>query len=254
MGFSKPTYYGQTAGNAPHPTNNNNSRQVAAVEIKQAPQPVLGSFADLWEMRQTSDILLEDTTDKKLYEEGEEQQVAPCYDPHTGYYVHPMRVTTHNPYSLSDPIYSVYMCHCEACQSMGSSQSDGSEQCLYREQVIIEQVPQPQPEQLVEEPVSVFMPPPPPRLDTADVLAACECPDAVELVFSMMQRWYVRAARAQSYFVAEADFSPAPTEGATTEDHVEWCRSINQWWYNHFEHRQKKQFVPRAHQGHNGYW
>eukprot|EP01084_Bolivina_argentea_P055881 102363_1 len=74
--------------------------------------PVLGSFADVWESRQTSEIIMDEL--KKDAEEEEEEDM-PRTPSDASSAAHPQLITCHNPYSLTEPMMNIYVCQCEDC-------------------------------------------------------------------------------------------------------------------------------------------
>eukprot|EP00455_Lapot_gusevi_P045309 TRINITY_DN5775_c0_g1_i4.p2 TRINITY_DN5775_c0_g1~~TRINITY_DN5775_c0_g1_i4.p2 ORF type:complete len:144 (-),score=40.11 TRINITY_DN5775_c0_g1_i4:307-738(-) len=102
-------------------------------------------------------------------------------------------------------------------------------------------------EEVYEIPVSKFMPPAPPRIDTYDVIVACGAADPDTVIYNMMMRWYSKVAKVQSAFSPESDCPPpSPTEYSFAD----WCEMVNQWWFKNFEHRQKKVFAQPQHHHH----
>lgn len=188
----------------------------------------MGSFADMWGVRQESDIILEDGIQKRLQTETALQQ--DDID-------HTMRVLQHNPYSLTNPLTEVYTCTCGHCNLHSKPAADYFVDPHYVTEDVLE-----------EGVVSRFMPPPPPRVDTYDVIAACGAVDPDSVIYQMMMRWYSRVLKSQVQFDVDAACpSPSPSEYTFSE----WCSMVNDWWYRNFEHRQKKQHRSApAHQGH----
>lgn len=195
--------------------------------------PVMGSFPEVWEGRQASDIVLEDAAFKS-------KSIAPVDEGINSYDCpatslsneHTMRIRLHNPYSLTQPLTEVYSCTCGMC-------ANGDVNSSYDIPV----------ELPCEMPISKFMPPAPPRLDTYDVIVACGAVDPDTIVYNMMMRWYNKASKAQSAFNLESECPPpSPAEYSFAE----WCEMVNAWWFKNFEHRQKKVVPqPQQHSAHH---
>ena len=221
----------------------------AAEEANMA--PVYGSFADVWEARQDSDVLLEDALGQKastaifVHQDDDENEQDMSYgDQHFG-----IKAFCHNPYSLTQPVTEVVVCLCDTCTSGATTpRATTFESALSSEFM----TPEPtysdsttaMPLLASAPPMTVrFMPPPPPRMDTCDVLHACGCPDADSAVYMMMTRWYAKVAEVQYHFVAEQDLCPGPNPDEYTFG--EWCQKANEWWTKTFSHMQKKTVTPR---------
>lgn len=227
-----------------------------------------GSFADVWEARQDSDVLLEDGLGNKAattifddgqnaypeYQEQQQQQELPSPQHQS------IRGFCHNPYSLTEPVKEVVACYCSACSSPAISprramtfDSTGSAEHMtpehsfnsnsnsFQQQDVALELPV-----AVEAPFSIrFMPPPPPRMDTCDVLHACGCPDADSVVYNLMTKWFAKVQQIQGYFLPETEFCPLPSPNQYTFG--EWCLKANEWWSLHFANMQKKP-VPQRRQ------
>lgn len=188
--------------------------------------PVMGSFADMWGVRQESDIILEDGMQKRL--NGGESQ-SDDMD-------HTIRVLQHNPYSLTNPLTQVYSCTCGHCSAPATVKTHLADTAADPHYVTEDGA-------AVEETLSRFMPPPPPRVDTYDVLAACGAVDPDTVVYQMMVRWFSKTERAQTLFDVDC---PCPSPSPSEYSFAEWCTMVNEWWYRNFEHRQKKQHRSAA--------
>lgn len=274
-------------------SNNGSSNLRGSMTIPQPPQPVLGSFTDVWELRQESDILLEDAVEKKPEcQAGNEhdfyfmdsyqspavetlpqqppQQISS--DDSCGMDVHNRRVYCYNPYSLTQPMVPIYSCPCDSCSGQGSpsesvqqhtrstSYEYAPEESLPLSEHQVKQEGEEQEGMLPESTyVSPFMPPPPPRIDTCDVLFACGTSNADVVVYELTMRWFAKVCRVQHFFVAETEGCPEPSPAEYTFG--EWCQKVSTWWAAHFEHMQKKPqptFTGRQQhsgpRGHNGLW
>jgi hypothetical protein len=270
-----------------------------------APLPAFGSFPDVWEARQDSDVLLDDALGTKastaifIHEEADAQQQQQQLDES----FHPLtpehksvRGFRHNPYSLTETLKEVEACFCSACTSPAttprrpsnameplpsqeyyslsaeqpSSGAASFDLCAAAEETVVA----PPPPSFAEAtlPISLppptsfrFMPPPPPRMDTCDVLHACGCPDADGAVYVIMTKWYAKVLQVQQYFLPESDFCPPPAPEEYTFG--DWCAQANEWWTYHFANMQKKVFTGRGgrssannmsrsprQQQHRGYW
>lgn len=197
--------------------------------------PVLGSFADMWGVRQESDILLDDGMNSKKYRENTQDDAHPIEE-QTTYAEHTTRVVLHNPYSLTQPLTEVYACTCAEC-------NHGTEKSYVDDLVAVSRE-ELEPVDLVDyAALSRFMPPPPPRADTYDVIAACGCQDSDSVVYHMMVRWYTKARASQTLFDVDTE-CPGPSPDEYT--FMEWCAMASDWWLRNFEHRQKKQPAHRA--------
>lgn len=184
--------------------------------------PLMGSFADMWGVRQESDIILEDGMHKR-HNAGEDQ--SDDVD-------HTIRVLQHNPYSLTNPLTQLYSCTCGHCSAPETVISRPAGEVAADPHYVTEDAA------IVDDTLSRFMPPPPPRVDTYDVLAACGAVDPDTVVYQMMVRWYSKTSRAQTLFDVDC---PCPSPSPAEYSFVEWCTMVNEWWYRNFEHRQKKQ-------------
>eukprot|EP00331_Platyophrya_macrostoma_P004892 CAMPEP_0176417404 /NCGR_PEP_ID=MMETSP0127-20121128/6871_1 /TAXON_ID=938130 /ORGANISM="Platyophrya macrostoma, Strain WH" /LENGTH=227 /DNA_ID=CAMNT_0017797563 /DNA_START=77 /DNA_END=760 /DNA_ORIENTATION=+ len=191
----------------------------------------LSAITDMWGGRQESDILLEDNVKKtflsQLVESEPFVEAEPTSDLHT------IRIQVRNPYSLTEPIRNIFMCECDECRSsmMMPAQASSEQEA----EVIMFET------EMVEEPISQFMPPPPPRVDTYDVIAACGCEDPDSAVYNMMVRWYTRTSRVAAFFTPDETCPPPNPELYTF---AQWCERVNEWWYRNFEHRQMKPVAP----------
>lgn len=199
--------------------------------------PILGSFADLWESRQESDIIYEENIDNKKQRLFHQVDEAPAVHDIAAVEAHQhiQKVTCHNPYSLAEPVLQVFACQCPECNHMQSFMVPEEEEMYYEEPMPV---------------VSRFMPPAPPRLDTYDVIAACGAENPDSIIYNMMVRWFAKVSQVQMYFVPEGEECPPPQP--EEYDFATWCQMTNSWWMKHFEHRQKKVHVNRH--SHNGVW
>jgi len=198
-------------------------------------------------------------------------------------YVHAKKIVAHDPYSLVTPVKDVFTCGCDSCigqyrnnthnnngnctmEVSTSSNSESYQALSYQEEtpsptessqaaavsnsiVALVSMPSTCLDHMSEEEMSVilarFMPPPPPRVDTIDILTACGTPEADVVVYHLMMRWFAKATAGQSYFISrEEDFCPAPKPAEY--GFVEWCDKVSQWWFKHFEHLQKRPSRFRA--------
>ena len=203
-------------------------------EVRVFDAPVMGSFADMWGVRQESDIVFEDGTQKSCINTLQEEHATE----------HTIKVTTHNPYSLTQPVTQVYACNCAECQG------HSHEGCAAM--MIDEPLMMPEDDAVVN--VPHFMPAPPPRVDTYDVIAACGAVDPDSIVFNMMMRWFSKVSRIQEFFDVDiACPAPSPAE----YNFSDWCVMVNEWWVRNFEHRQKRQSAataPHRHGASNPHW
>ena len=168
---------------------------------------------DAYNARLESRLVMEDNVTKKAPKAIEvisvtQQQQTPS--------AHVTSVKVHNPYSLTNALECKFQCSCTACTGVAP----------------------------VVEVASAFMPPPPPRLDTYDVISFCGAEDPDTVIYNMMVRWFTKVSAVQQRFVAEDNFCPEPKP--SEYDFVEWCRQVNEWWYENFEHRQKKAVAAPA--------
>jgi hypothetical protein len=198
--------------------------------------PVMGSFPEVWEGRQASDIVMEDVTFKpKPFATNVEVEYVspnPIHTDDDASADHTTRIRLHNPYSITEPLTEVYSCTCGVCNYVETSApADNS----YEEEIAFEM------------PVSKFMPPAPPRIDTYDVIVACGAADPDTVIYNMMMRWYAKVAKVQSAFHPESD---CPPPSPTDYSFADWCEMVNQWWFKNFEHRQKKVFAQPHHPHH----
>jgi hypothetical protein len=182
--------------------------------------PALGAFADMWNVRQESDMILEE--DLKT-QKSRLDNIAETAERPEGELPHTVKVAVHNPYSMRNPVTTVFVCHCDACEPRGLQ--EGTLPGEYYEEV------------------SRFMPPPPPRMDTYDVIMACGAHDPDTAVYEMMMRWFRKTSNAQHQFPID-DQCPGPNpEGY---DFAQWCERANGWWRRNFEHMQRKRAGHRA--------
>ena len=200
--------------------------------------PLLGSFADVWECRQTSDIIM----DELKKEEEEEQHLEETVSSATGTPrdPHPQRIVSRNPYSLSEPVTNLYTCFCVECSQQKSSRMGSQEYSVdvkheCNEGLALYKTP---------EIPSAFMPPPPPRPDTAAIIAYGGALNAIEIFRQLLFRWYRKTCEVQHYFVSENDMCPFEPHATT-----QWCQHMNTWWTKNFSHLQRK---PQA--SHGGIW
>ena len=166
---------------------------------------------DAFNAHQESRLVLEDSIAKKATPAMiEVESISPTALPTP----HVTSVKVHNPYSLTRTMECKFQCNCVACTGVDPT---------------------------VAEVATVFMPPPPPRLDTYDVISFCGAEDPDTVIYNMMVRWFTKVTAVQHKFVEAGNFCPEPKP--TEYDFVEWCRQVNEWWYENFEHRQKKAAV-----------
>jgi len=199
----------------------------------------LGAFADVWEMRQESDIILDDGAEKNHFDDDAAADAG-------GDDSHACKVVRYNPYSLDAPVTDLFVCVCMECSGSGNNSKHADEYAAADD----DDVAMGEEEEAAVE-VSPFMPPPPPRPDTFDVLSACGAEDADAVIYQLMMRWFTRVAAVQRYFLAAGD-EPCPEPAPEHYDFKEWCEMVNAWWFANFEHRQKKQ--QPAPQRHQSFW
>lgn len=199
--------------------------------------PVMGSFAEVWEGRQASDIVLEDVTFKPKNNTHVNVDYMPVDPINMDDHEHTTRIRLHNPYSITEPLTEVYSCSCGMCNHVNTD--DSAQQQQFTEVAD---------EETYEMPISKFMPPAPPRIDTYDVIVACGAADPDTIIYNMMMRWYGKVAKAQAAFNPESE---CPPPSPTDYTFAEWCEMTSQWWIKNFEHRQKKVFVPQPHHHHH---
>lgn len=212
--------------------------------------PLLGSFADVWESRQTSEIVL-DELKKDESPESPSDSITP-----RSALNHPLRVVRRNPYSVTSPIVDVYTCSCDDCRGYAGRNSASapveSEQQAAEEFDVEPAAVDPaiDPSDLsvyvTPEQYTMFMPPPPPRCDTATILAYGGTQEAEKLVTQLMIRWYSKVTEVQAFFLAEEHYCPQPDAQYPFQL---WCEDVNKWWTKMFSHCQRKPM-----QTHGGYW
>lgn len=212
-------------------------------DVKNA-APLLGSFADVWESRQTSEIVL-DELKKDAVNECASDSVTPRSASH------PLRVVRRNPYSVTAPIVDVYTCACDECRAYTGRATASAEPEQISEEYVEETAdPAIDPSDLsvyvTPEQYTLFMPPPPPRCDTATILSYGGTTDAEKLVTQLMIRWYSKVTEVQMYFLSEENYCPQPDAQYPFQL---WCEDINKWWTKMFSQCQRKPM-----QTHGGYW
>lgn len=195
----------------------------------------LNAINDMWGGRQESDILLDNHVKKPYYsqhaDESEFSMVTTAADHvRNESEAHTVCVSLHNPYSLTEPIRNLYVCECDECRSATTmAVSEEVETTFYAPDLAVQQ--------------PKFMPPPPPRVDTYDVIAACGCEDPDATVYNMMVRWYSKTSVVAAYFNPDEACPPPNPELYTF---AQWVEMVNEWWYRNFEHLQKKVVVAAA--------
>ena len=224
-----------------------------ALEETAAVGPVIGSFSDVWEARQDSDVLLDGTCDREKKS---------CNPPqvYEGVAAGAAIVAfCHNPYSLTHPVVECIISSASSAQGafshiINAHEADRTISPPTATTTSAGEVVDASSPSYV---ASRFMPPPPPSIATREMLLrdSNSSRGAELFVYNLVTRWYARVLVTQHQFIQDPScLCPAPDPSQFSFE--EWMDLVNKWWQWNFAHLQKKQqtFHHRSNLRHRTAW